>query len=226
MTYLVVCDVKEAEPFLKRSTREQLLNIIPEDVFEYCEKTKSESLRKTRFAAYISLYAAQSELLLDNGKPSIERENLGKPFFKNSKISFSLSHTEGAALVAISDSCFNIGVDIEGKIEEEKANRLEKRFLKEVDVDSVLPFFELYEVSFEKASPFLKRKDAPKSSKNCVEKKWVICEAALKSEGGGFSSYKELKKILNGMEISAVELDINNVRYYAAVAKNKKTTVL
>jgi phosphopantetheine--protein transferase-like protein len=62
------------------------------------------------------------------------RQESGKPYFSNSPIEFSLSHSHGYAAAAISDSS-RVGIDVEtAQISAEKAEKLAQRFFSEAEI--------------------------------------------------------------------------------------------
>lgn len=64
----------------------------------------------------------------------ILREENGKPYFKNSDISFSLSHSGEISVAAICDEKDNIiGVDVEKIVERSNMNELTERFFNDTE---------------------------------------------------------------------------------------------
>lgn len=103
----------------------------------YIRKTKNEDLKRIRAQAYLSLFATLKTFFSAEGKVTHE----GKPEFiyneqadgEKKKLYISISHTDKITLVAVSDEG-EIGVDIEGVISPEKADRVEKRYLENVEI--------------------------------------------------------------------------------------------
>lgn len=122
----------------------------------YIRKTKNEDLKKIRALAYLSLFATLKTFFSAEGKVTHE----GKPEFiyneqadgEKKKLYISISHTDKITLVAVSDEG-EIGVDIEGVISPEKADRVEKRYLENVEIrytgwDIPLFYYDLESNSF------------------------------------------------------------------------------
>jgi hypothetical protein len=122
----------------------------------YIRKTKNEELKRIRVHAYLSLFATLKTFFSAEGKVTHE----GKPEFiyneqadgEKKKLYISISHTDKITLVAVSDEG-EIGVDIEGVISPEKADRVEKRYLENVEIrytgwDIPLFYYDLESDSF------------------------------------------------------------------------------
>ena len=148
-------------------------------------------------------------------------DGAGKPFLKDSKIKFSVSHTDGAAAVAVCE-CGKIGVDIE-KIDSEKKEKLEKiiaRFCRE-------PFSVKY--NGEKCVKYLADLDKkttdkletdlePLTDNDVAFLRWTVLESALKQEGSGFGCVKNAEELMGALDIESSVISIGGKRYAVSVA--------
>jgi phosphopantetheinyl transferase len=107
--------------------------------FDKLRGEKSDEGVKESFFAIVTLAAALKML-----SRRINTENLifaksktGKPFFVNSEVRFSISHSRGRVTCAVSD-CGDVGVDTEwADIDDEKAKRLANRYFTKEEADTV-----------------------------------------------------------------------------------------
>ena len=90
----------------------------------YVREIKENERREAR--ALLAL-ALKKEYSLDISELCEEKNEYGKPYFKNHPICFSISHTDGAVAVAVSEN--NVGVDIERITD--ISDRVMSRFVKE-----------------------------------------------------------------------------------------------
>ncbi len=226
MIYTVIADTEVfrtlSEKLNKRDCRDtrQPLTLIPEDIFDYIKSGKSEEIKIERLAAYSTLFFALSELY---GKKncSLCRTELGKPYLTEcgelSKIHISISHTEGAVAVALSDEC-EVGVDIQGEIDENRAERLEKRFFKSINIkEENIPLKLLCLNLSDNAATFEEAVDIEKVISDFTEK-WVFCEALLKCDGGGFGSLEKINEIQKQAQVSINRIKINKKQFAVAIA--------
>ena len=100
---------------------------------EYINKPRSKKVKKERALAY----GALSHLL----SRFYKIENFSLDFSEKPKLSgpenapaFNISHTEGAVVVAITDEYGSVGVDIEGVMSKERADKISRRFLDKTGV--------------------------------------------------------------------------------------------
>ncbi len=88
----------------------------------------SESIKK--------LYQAQGNMT-NHSLLTLKKREHGKPYFKDSPIRFSISHSQGHIAIAVSDTG-EVGVDIETKLlGGEKAIRLAKRYFSEDETAAI-----------------------------------------------------------------------------------------
>ena len=100
-----------------------------------CEK--SNSLAKAEsISAYLNLAICLQENGIKTEDLNIVRNSHGKPYFEDSDIFFSISHTSKYFAVAIADA--EIGIDIESKdMSEDKMQNIAKRFFLPSEAESI-----------------------------------------------------------------------------------------
>lgn len=99
---------------LASSVNDAIIAALPFGDKERCRllAIKNPSARLTSLAALISLDRLLKVYGVSKGDaPTILREDSGKPYFAKLPLSFSLSHADGLAISALSDT--SVGVDIE-----------------------------------------------------------------------------------------------------------------
>ena len=115
-----------------------LLQVFGEKNAEYFEEiSKRKSASESLFA-----YMMLAKMLCNAGcEPStliLNRSGMGKPYFEAPVCKFSISHSEGYAVCALSDEG-EVGVDVEAKpITTEKAQNLAKRYFAENEIERVM----------------------------------------------------------------------------------------
>ena len=100
-----------------------------------CEK--SNDLAKAQsLCAYLNLAICLQENGIDTKAFDIVRNPHGKPYFRDSDIFFSISHTDKYFAMAIADT--EIGIDIESKdLSESKMQNIAKRFFLPSEAESI-----------------------------------------------------------------------------------------
>ena len=204
MIYLAISD----------GTRE--LPIVDSGVSEFISGTRNESLRRSRSIAY-SLLCASLGNLFPGEKIEIKKEPSGKPFGVRAggeRLHLSISHTDGLAAVAISDAC-PVGVDVEAEIIGERRERVEKRFLANlpsplgIKSSDAIPRPVCYGEGISISG--IKEPAA-------VTDRWVVCEAYLKCDGGGFGSISDIGKIEKDAVCSLWHIEADGRKYSLAMA--------
>ena len=103
--------------------------------FDAIKARKNQDSIKESLCALLVLAELTKALGLDPSKLILDRQESGKPYFANSKIGFSLSHSHGYAAAAISDAS-RVGIDLEAAtLPREKAEKLAKRFFSDSELD-------------------------------------------------------------------------------------------
>lgn len=185
----------------------QPLKPLPTEISEYSSVNDPLTMHEKKFA-YTTLLSFLN--LFFNICPKIERTSSGKPYFSDSKLKFNISHSYGVIAITISDES-EVGVDIQGSVNEEKADRLEKRFLSEVeakysDTGAVYYFCEIThtEAIFTQILP---EKSAENNEKNKLNysfsdrimldfiDRWTYFESILKLHGEGFGASSRILEL-------------------------------
>ncbi len=168
-----------------------------------------------------------SELRLsfdERGKPYLLRDGERFP------LEISLSHTDALCAAILSDEGA-VGVDLEGEIENERAERLAERFFssgiaveKRGSLRSLYTLFEGAVSVFEPSEAGYSQnpRDAQEKDSISFTERWVICEAMLKCEGGGFGSLTRLSELAGSMSVYSAELNLGEKRHFIAAAEWKR----
>ena len=115
-----------------------LLQAFGEQNSKYFEEISKRKNASESLFAYMMLANMLGNAGCDPSTLTLSRSDLGKPHFEASRFKFSISHSEGYAVCALSDEG-EIGVDIEAKpITAEKAQNLAKRYFTENEIDRVM----------------------------------------------------------------------------------------
>lgn len=128
--------------------------------------------------------------------PIIAKSELGKPYFVDGSCHFSVSHGKGLCAVLLTDEG-ECGVDIELEIEENRAKKIDTRFL--CDRLPVRPLKRDIELRQELTGGVkIQGVEAESFDKMPITAKWTVLEAVLKMSGEGFAAFSKR------LEISAV----------------------
>jgi phosphopantetheinyl transferase len=168
----------------------KLISLLCEKEKETFEKIKNEEHRLEYLYSHALLKLMRQEILGFSDGEIFYTDN-GKPYFDNQKEDFSISHTQGAVAVLISDKKnIKLGVDIQNNEEQkEKYARIEKRFsshlssinMKNTEKNVIIQYYNLQNQTFEKNSLKLRKPKMP-----TFIYKWTRLEAFLKMRGTGF----------------------------------------
>lgn len=193
----------------------QPLRHFTDSVAEYIENTKNESVKKERKLAYSTLFCSLKAFFSLDAPELLRTEN-GKPYLKDSNISISLSHSDGAVAVCISDEG-EVGVDLQSEIDSERQKRLEGRFFTDFDAQSEKLSAEYYlctfcdnEVIFESINPDVSDTDS-------FSAKWSAAESLMKLSGGGFGDITSLLRLAEESKTDVRKIDLNR-KYYLAIS--------
>ena len=207
-----------------------------EEIIAHILSGKDRQVQHERCGAYLILSAIMTEMF--GGMLYINREKNGKPYFdRSSGVKFSISHSSNAVAVAIStDDC--VGVDIQGEIDQNRAERLERRFFSELAIsdryaDVIYMFcvlekngdIEFYPLSAENKCSALKNKAENFVLQNAkltdsFSAKWTLYEATMKCDGGGFTSLPCLGMLLLETKANIKKVCINGETYYVSTVIN------
>ena len=139
--------------------------------FDEIRSRKNQDSIKESLCALLVL----AELLKSANLPSKDlifaRQESGKPYFINSKIEFSLSHSHGYAAAIISNES-HVGIDLEAAtLPCEKAEKLARRFFSESELDEFATTPESFLNIWTKKEAFAKMQGIPLSDLITAEKK-------------------------------------------------------
>lgn len=129
--------------------------------------------------------------------PKIKKSELGKPYFDfPSSPPFSISHSDGAVAVAISDENADVGIDVQSEIEAEKACRISHRFpfVKERFFEKIANVC-VFKAALNRDGFSFEELSVSPCQKNEFTLWWTSTEAVLKADGGGFTSSKKLDEL-------------------------------
>ncbi len=221
MIYTVIADTEDfrilSEKLKKRDCHDlwQPLTLIPENVFEYIKNTKNDEVRLERLAAYSTLFFALCELYGKRGL-TLCRPEYGKPYLDGNEIYISLSHTDGAVAVALSDE-YELGVDIQSEIDEHRAARLEKRFFDNINIKEKNIPVNLFRLNITgDAAAFEAIKAEPREDDFTA--RWAYCESLLKCDGSGFSGLEKISEIQEKTKTSIKKININKKQFTLSIA--------
>lgn len=233
MIYVVISDFRKLKDFKEKSPVDfsdrasSLLENLPVCLKHRIKETKSESKKMERFGAYITLCYSLFKCFNIDNLSVLYNEN-GKPYLNlkkgQSKIHVSISHSDTFSAIALSDEG-EIGIDIEGEIEEERRGRLESRFFRQIHFNNAplenvrwsnLEISEKGEFCYNPSLRFFNiEKDEPFSAK------WTSAEAAMKCDGRGFSAINELDLLSKSLVFNTKSFIACEKRYYVSICKSK-----
>ena len=156
---------------------------------------------------------------------AFEKDYFGKPRFSESDVKISIAHNEDFAVVAYMRGR-EIGVDIEGEIPTEKAEKLAVRFpaIASLDVEknrteiaeggTKICLFEMLEDGRFESLPLTFADD-------CFAAKWTTAEALMKCDGRGFSAIGEIKNLIENINIFSFYLIVENKKIYISLAEKQ-----
>ena len=120
-------DIGDAAKYSEERLRERFSSVASQDFIDALVKKKSEIAKRASLCAYLNIATLLDTQGIDTKSLNLSRTSDGKPYFDNSSISFSISHTDKYFAVAIADS--EVGIDIESKdMSESKMQSIAKRF--------------------------------------------------------------------------------------------------
>lgn len=212
MIYTVIADYRRLS--FDAAVEGKLFSSLPENLRNYIMKPSSDEVKISRLGAYLLLYHSVRFLF---GKEDFEisfTEN-GKPVFtsegQSNRLSFNLSHSAGLCAVAVSDEGNCVGVDIQEKIDRERAERVKSRFMNYTvkglsELESVYLFGAFSPVG---NCMFAEIPDRSLAVGNIDEEPtdlWALTEAILKCDGGGFCKAEKIMADLSSYSSENVRL--------------------
>jgi hypothetical protein len=168
------------------------------------------------YAMLDTLYRAK----FNTPTPIIEKNEYGKPYFVDGSCHFSISHGKGLCAVLLTDEG-ECGVDIEPEIEENRAKKIDTRFLS--DRLPVRPLKRDIELRHELTGGVkIQGVEVENFDKMPITAKWTVLEAVLKMSGEGFAAFSKRLEIAAVAETKTLFFDGGQNPFYVTVAvKNK-----
>lgn len=233
---------------------EKLISKLPISWKKRIESTKSEDVRRNRICAYLLL----REMIKENydflfpgikdtygddvnsycDSTGLTFSKSGRPSFLNIDVDFSISHTNGAVVIAVS---FNgkekVGVDVEevSQKNEDAAKRFISRYMKNGEIksgdllftfdfydDREVAVYKLKENGCEKVSNLTLTEDTV--TKETHLRQWTSTEALLKCDGGGFSSLPRINDVRRKNAVDNGIVIIHGQKYSISVAHSIEIT--
>lgn len=163
--------------------------------------------------------------------PVIEKNEYGKPYFVDGNCHFSISHGKGLCAVLLTDEG-ECGVDIEPEIEENRAKKIDTRFLCDrLPVRPLKRDIELRQeltggVNAQEPKPLgeveIKELEVGGAEGLTTTAKWTVLEAVLKMSGEGFAAFSKRLEIAAVAETKTMfEGGGQNPFYVTVAVKNK-----
>lgn len=148
------------------------------------------------------------------------KDGNGKPCFTGTNLRLSIAHNEDFVAVAYA-KCGEIGIDIESKIDEEKAQKLSKRFpqIASLEIEQNKDESREKVIAFEMSDKGIFTPLKLTSADNSFTAKWTATEAIMKWDGRGFSALMEIPKLSKEISTSIQILEIKDKRIYISVAR-------
>ena len=179
-------------------------------------KNKGERIQ----TSILMLRSLEHLLVASKGKKmptALKKDVNGKPCFEGGKLFVSISHSASDIVICYSFDR-EIGVDIEDEIDEERTEKLGKRFPKidkltwknSGDKDKKICVFEFSSDEFTSFDLSF--------SPTCFTAKWTAAEAVMKCCGGGFSTLPELDVAAAESKVLSFEKVSENTKTYISVA--------
>ena len=166
-----------------------------------CDKRQDGSAvaRETLFVALSERFSLP--------RTEIKKTEAGKPYFEDERYpAFSISHTEGAICVAMSDSAESVGVDIEKYSDRLQNNRLTDRFFPSLTAGEN----EISDIAL------LTEADV------CIEENtdivFTLGEAIIKCDGGGFAIAQRASELSQNMKKASFKLTASSGAYALSIA--------
>ena len=154
---------------------------------------------------------------------TFEKYDIGKPYFTGTNLRVNVAHNEKFVVIAYA-KYGEIGVDIESEIDEEKAEKLSKRFpniglLKaEQKGDGSIGKILAFEMSAEDVFTPISLASADCS----FTAKWTAAEAIMKCDGGGFSALPELQKLGDDMNTFSFTFDAEEKKQCVSISISER----
>ena len=223
MIYTVVSSLKENRIEInKRDCRfiRQPLSLLSEKTRVHIDSGRNETHRAERRLAYLTLISALKGFYnIEN--PEIAVNQHGKPYIKDSGIYFNLSHSNGVAVVCLSDEG-EVGVDIQPTIDPDRADRLKKRFFPALNLKNDCVGVGYYYCDLSDGDAKIYGISLPdlKVDEDDFTLKWVSAESIMKLYGRGFADADRVSALAEGCRTEVKAMDFGE-KYYLALSVRK-----
>lgn len=227
MIYTVISSLKENRIEInKRDCRfiRQPLSLLSEKTKEYIESGKNESHRAERRLAYLTLISSLKAFYnIDN--PEITVSEQGKPYIKDKAVYFNLSHSNGMAVVCLSDEG-EVGVDLQSEIDSERAERLKERFFASLEVKNESVGAEYYYCELLGEDAEIYRITLPdfQPCEADFSARWVSAESIMKLTGRGFADADRVSDLKKDTKTEIKALDFDG-KYYLAISVSRRISI-
>lgn len=213
MIYVVITDLQNSKWDCRIARQPHY--ILTDQIREYIEKTRNENKITERTLAYTTLLCSLDRFFSVK-EPVIDRNHNGKPALLNCDIHISISHCDGVAVTALTDDG-EIGVDIQSVIDEDKAKRLEERFLSGISVKQNEVNIKYFSVAFTDKGACFNEILTENDETIDFLSKWVYTESVIKAFGLSFSDISKINDLSSSTETKTVKY--KNFKIATTIAK-------
>ena len=127
MLHISYGDINSSTQYNEENLREHFPSPMSQCFIDALCQKNSEKAKSESICAYLNLANLLDTQGINTKSLNLSRTPDGKPYFDNSSISFSISHTDKYFAVVIADS--EVGIDIESKdMSQSKMQSIAKRF--------------------------------------------------------------------------------------------------
>ena len=221
MIYTVIADYRRLS--FEEANKGSVYNSLSDTLKEHINKPNSDEVKLSRLGGYLLLLHTVRFLY---GKEEVDigfSEN-GKPVFLAGKsaesLRFNISHSDGLCAVTVSDENEDIGVDLQTRIDSQRAERLKERFMN-YSLKGLCPLggVEYLFGAFSADGNCIFANIPYRSLVNGNIKEeptdlWSLTEAILKCHGGGFCQAKEVMKDISDYKFETVRFNYKG-RFYS-----------
>ena len=188
MIYACTRRISDSAESAEKRMREAGLSFL----VDFCssDRGKNENAYLGRLIAYETM-AIFVKRMTGSNISEIRRDSLGKPYLPNEPLCFSISHTEGLVLVAVSDDkhICSVGADAQIRIDNDRAIRMRERYFPTLSLnknmrDEKIKFYSLEADCLSEIQSTWTGSD--------LTSLWTYAEALMKCDGRGFGSIGDI----------------------------------
>lgn len=206
MIYLVITDIQNKKDCHFKWQSDKLFD---EKVKNYIDNSKSKKTKLERLAAYTTLLCSLKKFFSIE-QIEIEKNKNGKPYLDKENVFFSISHSDNLAVIALSDEG-EIGVDAQSFVDENKANRLEKRFLSDIKIKNNQVEMKIFYFDFSGDKPIFIEKNLDIDRDDDFLSKWVYSESVIKYWGTNFSDILKINSLSENTKTQIISYQNNKI---------------